>query len=149
MSEPAPATWATPFVEIASAVNWPAFVFVVFCGLLLAYLLRLDRDTGTGFRLTHLISDGDGHGYSPSFAYVGTFLIGSWLTWYLAVEQQYSQSAAAFAAMMTGFVAGSVFRGNTAAKERVDTVKAEKGTPEAKPVTIEEHTNRKTEVTSQ
>lgn len=99
------------------SVDWAGWSFVALVAVGCMYLLLLNRDASR-FRLVDLISDGDGRGYSPSFTYVGCFVVGSWLCWYLAVSAQYTEAAATFAAMMAGFVTGSVLRGNTAAKER-------------------------------
>ena len=125
-----------------ASVNWAGWVFVLLIALGCLYLLRLDRDSSR-FRLVDLISDSEGRGYSPSFTYVGCFIVGSWLCWYLAVAGQYTESAGAFAAMMAGFVAGSVFRGNTAAKERTAALNAERPIAEPQPGT--EITTKRTE----
>ena len=111
--------------ETLATADWPAWAFVALIVAGCVYLLRLDQDTSR-FRVVDLISDGEGRGYSPSLTYVGCFVVGSWLCWYLAVSAQYTESAATFAAMMTGFVAGSVLRGNTAAKERTASLNAER-----------------------
>lgn len=99
------------------SIDWAGWSFVVLIVVACLYLLRINNDSSR-FRLVDLITDGEGRGYSPSFTYVGSFVIGAWLCWYLALTGQYAESAATFAAMMAGFVAGSVFRGNTASKER-------------------------------
>lgn len=100
------------------SVDWAGWSFVALIVIACLYLLHINNDESK-FRLVDLITDADGRGYSPSLTYVGCFVIGSWLCWYLAVSGQYVESAGTFAAMMTGFVAGSVFRGNTAAKVRM------------------------------
>lgn len=100
------------------AIDWAGWSFVLLIVIACLYLLHINNDASK-FRLVDLITDADGRGYSPSLTYVGCFVIGSWLCWYLAVSGQYVESAGTFAAMMTGFVAGSVFRGNTAAKVRM------------------------------
>lgn len=111
------------------SVDWAGWSFVLLIALACLYLLRINNDSSR-FRLVDLITDGDGRGYSPSFTYIGCFIIGSWLCWYLAVSAQYTESAATFAAMMAGFVAGSVLRGNTAAKERTAALGAANPTTE-------------------
>jgi len=121
--------------DTLAAVDWAGWVFVVLIAIGGAYLLRLDRDAST-FRLVDLISDADGKGYSPSLTYVGCFLVGSWLCWYLALTGQYAESAATFAAMMAGFVAGSVFRGNTASKERTAALNSGRPIAEPQPGTV-------------
>ena len=117
-----------------ATVDWAGWVFVVLIAVGCLYLLRLDRDASK-FRLVDLISDADGKGYSPSLTYVGCFLVGSWLCWYLALTGQYAESAATFAAMMAGFVAGSVFRGNTASKERTAALNSDRPIAEPQPGT--------------
>ena len=123
-----------PLIDSLAAVDWAGWVFVALIAIGGAYLLRLDRDAST-FRLVDLISDADGKAYSPSLTYVGCFLVGSWLCWYLALTGQYAESAATFAAMMAGFVAGSVFRGNTASKERTAAINADRPIAEPQPGT--------------
>lgn len=118
-----------------AAVDWAGWVFVALIAVGGAYLLRLDRDAST-FRLVDLISDADGKAYSPSLTYVGCFFIGSWLCWYLALTGQYKEAAATFAAMMAGFVAGSVFRGHTASKERTAALNADRPIAEPQPGTV-------------
>ena len=125
----------TPLIDSLAAVDWAGWVFVALIAIGGAYLLRLDRDASK-FRLVDLISDADGRGYSPSLTYVGCFFIGSWLCWYLALTGQYTESAATFAAMMTGFVAGSVFRGHTASKERTAALNADRPIAEPQPGTV-------------
>lgn len=120
--------------DTLAAVDWAGWVFVVLIAIGGAYLLRLDKDASK-FRLVDLISDADGKGYSPSLTYVGCFLVGSWLCWYLALTGQYTEAAATFAAMMTGFVAGSVFRGNTASKERTAALNSDRPIAEPQPGT--------------
>lgn len=123
------------FSDTAAAVDWPAWAFVVLIAAGCAYLLRLDKDPTSRFRLVDLISDGDGRGYSPSLTYIGSFLIGSWLCWYLALSEQFLESAGTFAAMLTGFVTGSVLRGSTAAKERTASLNADRPVAEPQPGT--------------
>lgn len=125
----------TPLIDSLAAVDWAGWVFVALIAIGGAYLLRLDRDASK-FRLVDLISDADGRGYSPSLTYVGCFLVGSWLCWYLALTGQYAESAATFAAMMAGFVAGSVFRGNTASKERTAALNSDRPIAEPQPGTV-------------
>ena len=121
--------------DTLATVDWAGWVFVVLIAVGCLYLLRLDKDASK-FRLVDLISDADGRGYSPSLTYVGCFLVGSWLCWYLALTGQYTEAAATFAAMMTGFVAGSVFRGNTASKERTAALNADRPIAEPQPGTV-------------
>ena len=121
--------------ETLAAVDWAGWVFVALIAIGGAYLLRLDRDASK-FRLVDLISDADGRGYSPSLTYVGCFLVGSWLCWYLALTEQYKEAAATFAAMMAGFVAGSVFRGHTASKERTAALNADRPIAAPQPGTV-------------
>ena len=125
----------TSLIDSLAAVDWAGWVFVALIAIGGAYLLRLDRDASK-FRLVDLISDADGKAYSPSLTYVGCFFIGSWLCWYLALTDQYTEAAATFAAMMTGFVAGSVLRGNTASKERTAAINADRPIAEPQPGTV-------------
>lgn len=111
------------------SVDWAGWSFVLLIVVACLYLLRINNDESK-FRLVDLITDGEGRGYSPSFTYVGCFVIGAWLCWYLAVSSQYTESAATFAAMMAGFVTGSWLRGNTAAKERIAALGAANPTTE-------------------
>jgi hypothetical protein len=104
--------------EWIGSINWAGWSFVLLIVAGFLYLLRLNNDTSK-FRLVDLITDSEGRGYSPSFTYVGCFIVGAWLCWYFAVSKEYTESAATFGAMLTGFVVGSVWRGNTAAKERM------------------------------
>lgn len=116
------------------AVDWAGWSFVLLIVLACLYLLHINNDASK-FRLVDLISDSEGRAYSPSLTYVGCFVIGAWLCWYLAVSAQYTESAATFAAMMAGFVAGSVFRGNTASKERTAAINADRPIAEPQPGT--------------
>ena len=121
--------------DTLAAVDWAGWVFVALIAIGGAYLLRLDRDAST-FRLVDLISDADGKAYSPSLTYVGCFFVGAWLCWYLALTGQYTESAATFTAMMAGFVAGSVFRGNTASKERTAALNSDRPISVPQPGTV-------------
>ena len=121
--------------DTLSAVDWAGWVFVALIAIGGAYLLRLDRDASS-FRLVDLISDADGKAYSPSLTYVGCFFIGSWLCWYLALTGKYVESAGTFTAMMAGFVAGSVFRGHTASKERTAALNSDRPIAEPQPGTV-------------
>ena len=116
-------------MSMLESIDWAGWSFVLLIVLACLYLLRINNDSSR-FRLVDLISDGEGRGYSPSFTYIGSFVIGAWLCWYFAVSSQYTESAATFAAMMAGFVAGSVLRGNTAAKERTAALGAANATTE-------------------
>jgi hypothetical protein len=118
-----------------SAINWAGWSFILLIVAGCLYLLRLNNDTSK-FRLVDLITDSEGRGYSPSLTYVGCFLVGAWLCWYLALTGQYTEAAATFAAMMTGFVAGSVFRGHTASKERTAALNADRPIAEPQPGTV-------------
>ena len=120
--------------DTLATVDWAGWVFVVLIAIGGAYLLRLDRDAST-FRLVDLISDADGKGYSPSLTYVGCFFIGSWLCWYLALTEQYTEAAGTFALMMAGFVTGSIMRGNTASKERTAALNSDRPIAEPQPGT--------------
>lgn len=122
-------------IAAIAAVDWPAWVFVAANAVGAVYLLRLDKDASP-FRSVDLISDADGRAYSPSFTYVGCFLVGAWLCWYLAVQGQYIESAGTFGLMMAGFVTGSVMRGNTAAKERTAAINADRPVVEPQSGTI-------------
>lgn len=124
------------------AVDWAGWSFVLLIALACVYLLRINNDSSR-FRLVDLITDGEGRGYSPSFTYVGSFVIGAWLCWYLAVSEQYTESAATFGVMMAGFVTGSVLRGNTAAKERTAALGADRPIAEPQSGTLTT-TDRKT-----
>lgn len=122
-------------IDSLAAIDWAGWVFVALIAIGGAYLLRLDRDASK-FRLVDLISDADGRGYSPSLTYVGSFLVGSWLCWYLALTEKYTESAAIFALMMTGFVTGSIMRGNTASKERTAALNSDRPISVPQPGTV-------------
>lgn len=122
-------------------IDWAGWSFVLLIVVGVLYLFRINNDTSR-FRMVDLISDDRGRGYSPSFTYVGCFLIGSWLCWYLAISAQYLESAGVFAAMMTGFVTGSVLRGNTAAKERTAAINADRPMAEPQSGTVTTTTER-------
>lgn len=114
---------------VIESIDWAGWSFFALIVIACLYLLHINNDASK-FRLVDLISDSEGRAYSPSLTYVGCFVIGSWLCWYLAVSSQYTESAATFAAMMAGFVTGSWLRGNTAAKERIAALGAANATTE-------------------
>lgn len=108
---------AARLAEFLALVDWAAAAFVVLIGAAWLHLLRMDRDPATGFRMVQFITNPDGSGNSASLAYVGIFLIGCWLLFYLVIHDR--EVDLIFGAMMAGFVTGSIWRGATGSKERI------------------------------
>ena len=119
--------------EFVIAVNWAAIVFIVFSAAFVIYLSGLEKKSEK-FKLEQAFSDADGRAYSPSLLYMACFPLGWAMIFYLLVAKEYTQASAVFAAMFTGYVTGSIWRGNTAAKERTDKIKVAAGI--AEPVVI-------------
>jgi hypothetical protein len=92
------------------------------------YLLRLDHDPATNFRLYHFVADKDGTANSASLTYVGTFLISVWLVWYLALQEQWTEAVALVGGLGTLYVIGSTARQFTSSRERLNkaSIEAEK-----------------------
>ena len=99
--------------EFLGLIDWAAASFVVLIGAACACLYRMDRDPNTTFKMVQFISASDGTANSASLAYVGIFVVGSWLLFYLAIHDK--DVDITFGAMMAGFVTGSIMRGRTAA----------------------------------
>lgn len=121
--------WAV-IADTLGGINWAAWSFIVLMAVGYSYLMRLDKTV-----LLDMITDVNGKGYSPSFTYIGCFIVGAWLCWYLAVVEKYTESAATFALMMAGFVTGSILRGKTESNERTALKNADKLVPDPAPGT--------------
>lgn len=120
-------------VDVLSLINWGAWAFVSMVALAGLYLLRLDHDPATNFRLYHFIADKDGTANSASLTYVGTFLISVWLVWYLALNRQWTEAVGLVGGLGTLYVIGSTVRHRTSSLERIAKATLEPETKDGAP----------------
>jgi hypothetical protein len=105
---------------LRSAAAWG---FPVLIALAVAYLVKLDRDPTTPFRLVQFISDDQtGRANSGSLAYVAALLVGTWLVYYEAIRGRMTEGLLGL--YLGTFVAGQVVRTGIAATQRVGQDKA-------------------------
>ena len=96
-------TTAHPLLHWLLVGSFPALI-----GLALIYLLRLDRDASTRFRLVQFISSADGTANSASLAYVVVLLVSTWAIWVLVAQGALTEG---YLVTYAGtFVAGGVAR---------------------------------------
>lgn len=96
------------------------FLSILFCLLIAAaviYLFKLDRDPSNPFKLVQLISTEAGKADKYSIAYIGAFMVSTWMMWYLTVHDRLSEWA--FGGYITAFVVGGVWKSSIASKERI------------------------------
>ena len=110
-------------IEFLTLIDWGAVSFVALIAVLWIHLWRMDQDPTSPFKLVQFVSSPDGQANSASLAYVGIFLVGSWLLFYREIQGR--ETDLLYGAMLAGFVTGSIWRKNIDAKERIAT-----GTPE-------------------
>lgn len=110
---PAPGMSLAKFL---AGLDWQALLFVALIGLATLYLIRLDRDPSTPFRLVHFITDRDGVGNSASLAYVVALLVSTWAMFYLTTRNRLEDWF--FGAYIGVFVAGGVVRAHIGSRER-------------------------------
>lgn len=135
------------FLEIATSINWPAWIFALIVGAGVIFMLRLDRDPTLTFRLVQFISV-DGEANSWALARVTGLLTTTWVVWYETLHGRLSEWL--ILAYLGTVFAASVWTATTAAKERTEKVKVDAGIldpPPSKPVEITENSTRRTEVT--
>ena len=100
-------TPAHPLLQWLLVGSFPALI-----GLALIYLLRLDRDARTDFRLVQFIANTDGTANSASLAYVVVLLVTTWAIWVLVVQGALTEG---YLGLYAGtFVAGGVARATVA-----------------------------------
>ena len=102
--------------KFLAGLDWQALLFVALIGLAVLYLLRLDRDQSTPFRLVHFITDKHGIGNSASLAYVVALLVSTWALFYLTTRHRLEEWF--FATYIGVFVAGGVLRAHIGNRER-------------------------------
>lgn len=107
------------FAEFLTLIDWGAASFVALIAGLWLHLWHADKDLDVDFKLVQFVSGSDGQANSASLAYVGIFLVGTWLLFYRQIHGQ--DVDVIFGAMMAGFVTGSIWRKNIDAKERIAT----------------------------
>ena len=96
-------TPAHPLLHWLLVGSFPALI-----GLALIYLLRLDRDATTRFRLVQFVANPDGTANSASLAYVVVLLVTTWAIWVLVVQGALTEG---YLGLYAGtFVAGGVAR---------------------------------------
>ena len=107
---------APSWAKFLSGLDWQALLFVALIGLATLYLVRLDRDRSTPFRLVHFITEKDGTGNSASLAYVVALLVSTWALFYLTTHNRLEEWF--FSAYIGVFVAGSVLRAHIGSRDR-------------------------------
>lgn len=117
-----PLSRAAQLAEFLALVDWAAVGFVVFCGLFLLFLLRMDRESPGGFRLVQAFSLPDGTANSASLTYVGTFLLMAFTLFYQLIHDR--SVDVIIAAMMAGFGTVRVWTASIGAKERTAALNA-------------------------
>ena len=117
-----PLSRAARLAEFLALVDWAAVGFVLFMGVLLLYLLRLDREAPGGFRLVQAFSNPDGTANSASLTYVGTFLLMAFTLFYQLIHDRSVDLIVG--AMMAGFGTVRVWTANIGAKERTAALNA-------------------------
>lgn len=132
--------------DILSGINWPAWIFVVCVGAGVILMLRLDRDTRLDFRLVQFISV-DGQANSWALARVTGLLTTTWVVWYETMHGRLSEWL--ILAYLGTVFAASVWNSTTAAKERIEKVKAQQPNADPQPVTAETIITGRTTVTSE
>lgn len=123
---PVPPSWFAATAEFLSLVDWAAALFVVFVGLIWLHLLRMDDDKKNDFKLVQFVTS-DGKGNSASLAYVGVFVLGAWLVFYLVTHDK--DVEVIFSAMLAAFGVVRVWTANIGSKERM----ANPGPPPTEP----------------
>ena len=113
-----------------AGVDVAGYLFIVLIGGALLYIVRLDQQPGN-FRAYQFIADAEGYGSSASLAYTGVFLVGVWLTWYLAMNRQWTEAVGLFGGLAAIYVTGGVARANISAKERTAALNASAEPPGA------------------
>ena len=115
------------FLGVLLSINW--VFLVVICGTVipLIYLYQVSADDSKSWRFEQLVTDENGEAYSPSFTYMGVFVLGYLIALVLIAEKEWSYLLGLFGTMTTTFAAVVIWRGNTKAKVKIETVKAEKG----------------------
>lgn len=103
--------------KFLAGLDWQALLFVALILLAVGYLLRLDRDPHTPFKLVHFISDRDGVGNSASLAYVVALLVSTWALFYLTTHNKLQEWF--FTGYIGVFVGGGVLRASISSKERI------------------------------
>lgn len=117
------------FVAVLAGINWPAVVFVAFAAVMWLYLLRANNDSST-FKIVDLITDSRGRGFSPSFAYTGTFLLAVWVVFTLMVAKEWGIALGGLGTMLGTYAVVSAVGRATQAKERTDAIRAINKVPE-------------------
>lgn len=110
---------AAGVAEFLGLIDWGAVSFVALVAVLWMHLWRMDQDTDVTFKLVQFVSGPDGQANSASLAYVGIFLVGTWLLFYREIQGR--DTDLLYGAMLAGFVTGSIWRKNIDAKERIAT----------------------------
>lgn len=105
--------------KFLAGLDWQALLFIALIALAVGYLIRLDRDEQTPFKLVHFISDRDGVGNSASLAYVVALLVSTWALFYLTTHNKLQEWF--FAGYIGVFVGGGVLRAGISSKERIAT----------------------------
>lgn len=126
-----PLSRATRLAEFLALVDWAAVGFVLFLGIVLLYLLRLDRESPNGFRLVQAFSSPDGTANSASLTYVGTFLLMAFTLFYQLIHDRPVDMI--IGAMMAGFGTVRVWTANIGAKERTAALNANRPLAEPPP----------------
>jgi len=106
----------TALTDTLATVNWPSVLFPMLIAVAISYLLRLDADPRSKFKIVQFITNPDGTGNSASLAYCVVLMVMTWVFWAQVTWHELSDG---FAAIYAGtFVAGGVFRAGISAKER-------------------------------
>ncbi len=111
-------------IDTLAAVNWPSALFPVLIAIAVAYLLKMDADPSSKFKIVQFITNPDGTGNSASLAYCVVLLVMTWVFW---AQVTWHELSSGFATVYAGtFVAGSVFRAAISAKERTAALNADR-----------------------
>lgn len=96
-----------------TAIDWPAWVFVLTTAIAALYFWRESANQKSTFRLIQFVSNPDGTGNSASLAYVLSLLVAIWYLWYAAINNRASDE---LILIITGvFVTGGVARSGISA----------------------------------
>lgn len=119
-------------MSFLAAIDVAGYLFVVCVGAGVIFMVRMDRGPGP-FKLVQFISV-NGEANSWALARVTGLLTTTWMVWYETLHGRLSEWLV-LAYLGTVFAA-SVWNGNTAAKERMAALNAERTTPPPAPGTV-------------
>lgn len=106
-------------VEIAKGINWPAVMFPLLVIWGMAYMVRLDRADGA-WKIAQLFANPDGSANGASTGWMVALAVGVWVVYFETVAGRMTDITLGL--FMGTFVAGGVWRHQTASRERIATL---------------------------